>query len=125
MSDSYDIDGQVNAEGLRFCPRCAGELAECEVRGHPRLRCGSCGYIFYTAPAPVTCVLVVDDGRVLLVRRRYPPKTGQWCLPAGFVEPGEEPSESARRETEEETGLVVDITGLIDCWASLPWKIYY
>jgi DNA-directed RNA polymerase subunit M/transcription elongation factor TFIIS len=45
MSD-YDIDAQANYEGLRFCPRCATELKERESRGHRRLTCPGCSYIF-------------------------------------------------------------------------------
>ncbi len=105
-------------EGLRYCPRCAHELGERHVRGHSRLACGRCGYVFYMTPAPVTCVLVVHADEMLLVRRKYPPKEGQWCLPAGFIEIGEDPSESAARETMEETGLEVDIVGFLDSWAS-------
>lgn len=113
-----DIDAQVNHEGLRFCPRCAAPLAQTDVRGHARPRCPRCGYIVYAPPAPVTCVLVERDGAVLLVRRRYPPQAGMWCIPAGFVEPGESPSECAAREAREETGLDVRITGVFDTWAT-------
>ncbi len=114
----YDIDGQANQDGLRVCPRCATELSSGDVRGHPRLTCPACNYIFYLTPAPVTCVIVERDRSILLVRRRYPPKTGMWCLPAGFIETGESPEESAAREVQEETGLDVRITGLIDSWAT-------
>jgi ADP-ribose pyrophosphatase YjhB (NUDIX family) len=113
-----DLDAQVNQDGLRYCPRCAAALTEREVRGHPRLVCPACDYVFYLTPAPVTCVVVERDGAILLVRRKYPPREGHWCLPAGFVEVGESPSESAVREVREETGLDVEIDGLIDCWAS-------
>lgn len=116
--EDRDIDAQVNFEALRYCPRCAGELAEREVRGHERLMCPGCGYIFYLTPAPVTCVVVRRGSRILLVRRRYPPKAGDWCLPAGFVETGESPADSAAREVCEETGLEVEITGLVGSWAS-------
>jgi 8-oxo-dGTP diphosphatase len=116
--EDRNIDAQVNLADLRYCPRCAGELAKRRVRGHERLTCPDCGYVFYMTPAPVTCVLVVQDERVLLVRRRYTPKAGDWCLPAGFVEIGESPEESAVREVREETGLEVRITGLVDSWAS-------
>jgi len=112
------IDAQVNYEGLSYCPRCASELAEERVRGVDRLRCPACGYIFYVTPAPVTCVIAERDGRVLLVRRRYPPGAGRWCLPAGFIEPGESPEECAVRETREETGLHVIITDIFDSWAT-------
>jgi ADP-ribose pyrophosphatase YjhB (NUDIX family) len=114
----YDLDAQVNQDGLRYCPRCAAELSEREIRGHARLTCPECRYVFYLTPAPVTCVLVECDGAILLVRRKYPPREGYWCLPAGFVEVGESPGESAVREVREETGLDVEITGLIDSWAS-------
>jgi ADP-ribose pyrophosphatase YjhB (NUDIX family) len=114
----YDIDSQVNYEGLRYCPRCAAELRGSTVRGCRRLSCPECGYVFYMTPAPVTCVIVERDGAVLLVRRRYAPKTGRWCLPAGFIEQGESPHESAAREVKEETGLDVTITEFLDSWAT-------
>lgn len=88
------------------------------MRGHPRLRCAACRYVFYLSPAPATCTLLVEAGRILLVRRRYPPGVGRWCLPAGFIESGESPSESARREVLEETGLEVEITRVLEAWAT-------
>ncbi|HVS20060.1 MAG TPA: NUDIX hydrolase [Planctomycetota bacterium] len=47
-----------------------------------------------------------DDGRLVLVRQ-YRHATGEMLLevPAGRLEPGEEPEQAARRELEEETGL--------------------
>jgi 8-oxo-dGTP pyrophosphatase MutT (NUDIX family) len=48
-------------------------------------------------------------GRLLLVRRC---DTGDWELPGGHVDPGESASEAAIRETAEESGITVDITGL-------------
>ncbi len=114
----HNIDSQVNLEGLRYCPRCATELVERDVREHGRLVCPECGYVFYLTPAPVTCVLVERDGALLLVKRKHPPKAGDWCLPAGFVEVNEPPADSAAREVKEETGLTVEIIDLIDSWAS-------
>lgn len=46
--------------------------------------------------------LVVDDGRVLLVRHRT---LGGWVQPGGHVEPRETPDEAAVREVFEETGV--------------------
>jgi 8-oxo-dGTP pyrophosphatase MutT (NUDIX family) len=51
-------------------------------------------------------VLVDSSGRVLLVRRAYPPH--DWVLPGGNAEPGESPVETMRREPQVETGLSVE-----------------
>ncbi len=44
----------------------------------------------------------------LLIKRRRVPDAGRWNAPGGAVEAGEEPSEAARREVAEETGLDLD-----------------
>ena len=51
-------------------------------------------------------VAVDADGQVLLVRQPRPAvETHLLELPAGLVDPGEQPIETARRELEEETGF--------------------
>lgn len=57
--------------------------------------------------------LVVDNERVLLVRNRYGVTRERYLLPAGRVKPGEMPDRAAERETLEETGLRVQVTGLL------------
>jgi ADP-ribose pyrophosphatase YjhB (NUDIX family) len=49
------------------------------------------------------------SGRLVMVRRKYPPKAGQWTLPAGFMEIGETTAQGALRETEEEAGAHVEM----------------
>lgn len=63
--------------------------------------------------------VVVDQERVLLVRNRYGVTKGRYLLPAGRVHAGEMPDRAAERETLEETGLRVQVTGLlgIRIWA--------
>jgi ADP-ribose pyrophosphatase YjhB (NUDIX family) len=53
----------------------------------------------------VGAVVFDDDGRLLLIRRGNPPAQGQWSLPGGRVEPGEETAAAVLRELIEETGL--------------------
>jgi len=59
-------------------------------------------------------VVVVDKGRVLLIRRGKNPRRGTWSLPGGAQELGETVAEGAAREVKEETGLDIKITGLLD-----------
>ncbi|MCX8196252.1 MAG: NUDIX hydrolase [Acidilobaceae archaeon] len=61
----------------------------------------------------VGCV-VFSDGKLLLVRRKYPPGRGKWSVPGGHVELGEDLLEAARRELEEETGVRARPAGVIN-----------
>lgn len=65
-------------------------------------------------PIPTWCFAVVvvrKKDRFLIVHER---KHGQlWYLPAGRVEPGETWIQAAHRETLEETGVPVEVTGLL------------
>lgn len=58
-----------------------------------------------------------DGGRILLVERA---DDGTWGLPAGYVDPGESPAAAAVRETREETGLDVEVVGLVDVYSRPP-----
>lgn len=51
-----------------------------------------------------TAVVLNEDGEILLQRRS---DNGEWALPAGAIDPGEEPAETVVREVYEETGLHV------------------
>ena len=58
--------------------------------------------------------VIVDDGRVVLVRRKYEPLKGHWSLPGGMVEVGETLEVALTREMLEETGLSVDVGPVIE-----------
>ena len=63
----------------------------------------------------VVGVALLDAGRVLGARRAFPPDlAGQWELPGGKVEPGEDPSATAVREIAEELGCGIEVTGWLE-----------
>ena len=51
---------------------------------------------------------VEEKFKLVLVKRKNEPFKDKWALPGGFVEQEEELSEAAKRELQEETGLVVE-----------------
>jgi ADP-ribose pyrophosphatase YjhB (NUDIX family) len=69
------------------------------------------------APLIGVGAIIVEDGRVLLVKRGHPPLAGKWSIPGGVLELGELLREAAVREASEETGLAVEtgeILGIFD-----------
>jgi 8-oxo-dGTP diphosphatase len=52
--------------------------------------------------------IIIEDDRVVLVKRAHPPIQGQWSIPGGVLEVGELVREAAIREAREETGLIVE-----------------
>ena len=56
---------------------------------------------------------MLDEGRLLLVRRANEPAAGRWSLPGGRVEPDEDPQTAAVREVAEETGLSVEVIAVV------------
>jgi 8-oxo-dGTP diphosphatase len=72
---------------------------------------------FPEAPIVGVGAVIVDRGRVLLVRRGREPLKGKWSLPGGMLELGESLLEGVVREVREETGLTVEaveLTELLD-----------
>lgn len=64
-------------------------------------------------PRLAAIAVVVEEGHVLLVRRRNPPDAGLWGFPGGKADPGETIRETAARELTEETTLVARPTDIL------------
>jgi ADP-ribose pyrophosphatase YjhB (NUDIX family) len=96
---------------ILFCSACGAGLGS-----PPPTTCSSCGTSHWNNPKPCANAVVVEDDKVLLVRRAKAPWAGGWCTPGGFSEAGEHPIETIEREVLEETGLRVAVTGYIGVW---------
>jgi ADP-ribose pyrophosphatase YjhB (NUDIX family) len=58
--------------------------------------------------------VIVHEGRVVLIKRKYEPLAGQWSLPGGTLELGESLEAGVAREMREETGLEVEVGPVIE-----------
>jgi ADP-ribose pyrophosphatase YjhB (NUDIX family) len=70
----------------------------------------------------VTAVVLDDIDRVLMIQRT---DNGLWAIPGGAQEVGETSTEAAVREIREETGLDVEVTGLIGIYSDPRHVIAY
>lgn len=104
---------------IRFCPLCAAPLGRQPVPPDQREQavCSHCGFVFYLNPKVVAGTIPEQDGRILLTRRAINPGRGLWTFPGGFVDFGETVTDAALRETFEETGLNVDLMGLLNVYS--------
>ncbi|MFD7154833.1 NUDIX hydrolase [Kribbella sp. NPDC059898] len=69
-----------------------------------------------------SAVITDDDGRILLIRRA---DSGNWALPGGALDLGESISDCAVREVREETGLDVEVTGMVGIYTDPRHVIAY
>ncbi len=69
---------------------------------------------FPSRPLVGVGAVVIEQGRVLLVKRGRPPLAGEWSLPGGAVEVGETLASAVQREVFEETGLVVAVGPMVE-----------
>jgi 8-oxo-dGTP diphosphatase len=92
-----------------YCPHCSQTLQVQRVAAIGRSRCPNCGWIQYRNPTVGVAVVLIEQDRLLIGMRR----DGGWCIPCGHVEWDESVEEAAVREMEEETGIRVELDGVI------------
>ncbi|MBI5148958.1 NUDIX hydrolase [Candidatus Pacearchaeota archaeon] len=70
-------------------------------------------------PSATADIIVEQEGKILLVKRKSYPFEGMWALPGGYLEYGKETlEETACRELREETGLIVKRLELIGIYSA-------
>jgi len=110
---------------FRFCPKCGGSLQARVLKDlePPRLVCAACSFVFYLDPKVAACTISMVDGGVVLLKRAIEPALGKWVFPGGFVDRGEAVPDAAVRETFEEVGLRVGLTGVLDVYSLADYEI--
>jgi 8-oxo-dGTP diphosphatase len=101
-------------DSIKFCPRCGTALVEQLHDAKMRPVCPTCHWVYFPDPKVAVVVLIKKNDDVLLVQRMFDPHKGDWTLPSGFVDAGEDPKAAAARECLEETGLVINDLKLLD-----------
>ena len=76
--------------------------------------------VAHTGPRVAVSAGIFRDGKILLVRRAREPANGVYTFPGGRVEFGESLTEALIREIREETGLEIEIIGLVGYREALP-----
>jgi len=103
-----------------FCPRCRSKLESRPFGARNQQACPTCDWIYWINPIPIAETIVINNaGQVLLIKRKFPPRVGDWALPGGFLDWGESAEAAAIREVREETGLEVRLVRLL-CTMGLP-----
>ena len=97
-----------------YCVHCGNTITRRDEDGILRDYCINCDVFFYDNPLPVVSTILPIDRSILLVKRKFRPYKGMWCLPSGFAEVDESIEDAAVRELEEETGVKGKIISLVD-----------
>lgn len=71
----------------------------------------------YRNPALTVDTIIIDDNKIVLVKRLNDPYKNHWALPGGFVEYGEKVESAAIREAKEETGLDIELDKLVGVYS--------
>lgn len=78
--------------------------------------CPNDDFVLWRDPKVAAAIVVEADGGVVLGRRAIEPGYGLWCLPGGFVNDDESPTEAVIRECREEIRASVEVEAVLDVY---------
>jgi 8-oxo-dGTP diphosphatase len=96
-----------------WCDRRRPGVGQVTNRLYPERPVVGVGAVVYITPADASA-LRLPAGGVVLIKRVHQPLAGEWSLPGGGVEVGETLQVAVAREVAEETGLEVQVGGVIE-----------
>ena len=73
--------------------------------------------MYKTPSLTVDAVIICKNNSMVLIKRKKDPYKGLWALPGGFVEYGETVESAVLREVKEETGLEIELQGLVGVYS--------
>jgi len=68
-------------------------------------------------PTPTVDIIIEEDSRILLIKRKNEPFKDHLALPGGFINEGEKVEDAAKREAQEETSLDVDLIDILGVYS--------
>lgn len=98
----------VNPQTFNYCPLCGTKTTNQMKEGEKRDYCPEHNEIIYKDSIPWAGTVVLDNEKILMVKRANEPSKHKWSVPAGFLDLGEHPRKAAIRELEEETKIQVE-----------------
>ena len=115
------LDSAEESSGVRLVDRdessltAEGDSLLCELDSRCRRMADQLEHL-YRNPVFGADGIIIQDGKVLLVKRANEPFAGMYALPGGFMDHGETSEEAAVREVEEETGLRTEVLDLVGAY---------
>lgn len=100
-------------QNYKFCPYCGLSLGVITEEKHARKYCSHCHWTHYPSGDQASVGMIVRNHQVALVKRNREPYKDTWNFPAGFVEYGEHPESTIKREATEEVNLTVTALSLV------------
>lgn len=107
----------------QFCPYCGNKYSPEAIRAKEFFfSCQTCGRHVFENQVVTASALIIQEGRLLLVRRAHEPQKGMLDIPGGYCQPQEHPEEACKRELREELGVEIEITDLHGVYAPTPYE---